>query len=200
MKKKAVCPVCNRGTRQSEQVRTQKVWRNVAKNDFMMVSVARCGHCYSEYEIGSHSLPKPPLGSGHLFLLIMLTLTLSLIGAFLSLTLISQGAIEWNPILAYFLSLGPIPYLLVKYLLTVVSVMVLVLVYSRSSFRGFLSGSRLFLVFQGILGFGVIYQLFVLKQAGQAIWPWLIAVMVMGSVSIFVYSMKTTPEVESTTV
>ncbi len=61
-----------------------------------------------------------------LFISTMLLLGLSLLDAFLTLLLISRGAVELNPIMEYYLSHGPQTFLLVKYGLTALSVLILV--------------------------------------------------------------------------
>src|SRR5512137_2423153 len=53
-----------------------------------------------------------------LLILIVLLIMLSLADAFFTLYLIDHGATEINPIMAYFLSLGPWPFIFSKYFLT----------------------------------------------------------------------------------
>jgi Domain of unknown function (DUF5658) len=53
-----------------------------------------------------------------LLMLIVLLIILSLADAFFTLYLIDHGATEINPIMAYFLSLGPWPFIFSKYFLT----------------------------------------------------------------------------------
>lgn len=65
--------------------------------------------------------------SPKLFYAIVLVLLLSVADALLTLVLISEGAQEFNPVMAYFLTLGPNIFLLSKYLLTSVSVVIVVL-------------------------------------------------------------------------
>jgi hypothetical protein len=64
--------------------------------------------------------------SSSLFAIIVLILTLSLTDAFLTLWLVDRGATEINPVMAYFLARGPVVFIGAKYLLTSVSVVILV--------------------------------------------------------------------------
>jgi hypothetical protein len=66
-----------------------------------------------------------------LFGVIVLILFLSVIDAILTLFLISHGAIELNPVMAFYLDLGPYTFLWVKYALTCVGLMVLLVFHNR---------------------------------------------------------------------
>ena len=66
-----------------------------------------------------------------LFRLIMLILVFSVLDAFLTLLLIEHGAIELNPLMAFYLNRGPATFIAVKYALTSLSVFVL-LIYSNN--------------------------------------------------------------------
>jgi len=71
----------------------------------------------------------------HLLFMALMILLLSVTDAFLTLTLISHGATEANPILAYVLSDHPDLFALVKLLLTSVSILVLVALARARVFR-----------------------------------------------------------------
>jgi hypothetical protein len=62
-----------------------------------------------------------------LLIVIIVVLFLSLLDALLTLLLIAQGASELNPVMHYYLGHGPQIFLLVKYGLTVLSVMIIVI-------------------------------------------------------------------------
>jgi len=62
-------------------------------------------------------------------------LILSVIDAFLTVILIRNGAVELNPVMAYYLNIGPQAFLAVKYALTSLSVFIL-LVYGSVVLRG----------------------------------------------------------------
>jgi len=74
-----------------------------------------------------------------LFLSIVAILFLSLIDALLTLLLIEHGAVEVNPLMAYYLKIGPQVFITVKYLLTSLSVFILAvfshLIFSRVNIR-----------------------------------------------------------------
>ena len=66
-----------------------------------------------------------------LLALIFLIIFLSIIDAGLTLFLLDKGATEINPVMAYFLTHGPIVFFLAKYLLTTFSLLI-ILVYSNT--------------------------------------------------------------------
>ena len=70
--------------------------------------------------------------------LVFLALTvmgLSLLDAVLTLTLIAQGAQELNPVMRYYLTHGPRVFLLVKYGMTALSVLIIVVAYETITTR-----------------------------------------------------------------
>lgn len=56
--------------------------------------------------------------SSILFALIVIILLLSVVDALLTLILMDNGAVEMNPIMAFYLKIGPYTFLAVKYTLT----------------------------------------------------------------------------------
>jgi hypothetical protein len=65
---------------------------------------------------------------GHRLVAIILTMVmLSVIDAFLTLELIHRGATEVNPVMAYYLSHGPLVFFLVKYFLTAASILLVLM-------------------------------------------------------------------------
>jgi hypothetical protein len=65
--------------------------------------------------------------SSILFALIVIILFLSIVDALLTLILIDNGAAEMNPIMAYYLKIGPYTFLAVKYTLTSIGVISLLI-------------------------------------------------------------------------
>jgi hypothetical protein len=65
--------------------------------------------------------------SPKLFVSIIMVLLLSVTDALLTLLLVSEGAQELNPVMAYFLNFGPNIFFISKYLMTSVSVVIVVL-------------------------------------------------------------------------
>ena len=58
---------------------------------------------------------------------IYLIIILSVLDAFFTVDLVSRGATELNPVMAYYLSHGPIVFFWTKYLLTTAAVMIILL-------------------------------------------------------------------------
>lgn len=54
-------------------------------------------------------------------------LMLSILDAFLTLFLIERGSSELNPVMAYFLAYGPMPFIVAKYVLTSFGVVILLI-------------------------------------------------------------------------
>ena len=69
------------------------------------------------------------------FWLIITILILSIVDAFLTVILIRNGAVELNPVMAYYLNISPQIFMVVKYFLTSLSVFIL-LIYGRVALRG----------------------------------------------------------------
>ena len=63
-----------------------------------------------------------------IFITIVLVLLLSVADALLTLLLVDYGASEINPVMAYFLTYGPYAFILAKYALTAVSVIIILMV------------------------------------------------------------------------
>ena len=96
----------------------------------------------------------------------LIVLDLSMVDAVLTLTLLKHGAVEVNPVMRYCLDLGLGPFVIVKYGLTAIPLVVMVML-SASSFLRFRIGSLMFL-FSG-LAFGavVIWELHILNEFFQ---------------------------------
>jgi len=69
-----------------------------------------------------------------LFRVIVAILVLSVADAILTVNLIGLGAVEINPVMDYYLKLGPHAFLAVKYVLTSLSLFILV-IYSNSTLK-----------------------------------------------------------------
>ena len=87
------------------------------------------------------------------FSIIALILFFSVMDALLTLELINRGAIELNPIMAFYLDIDPLTFLLVKYGLTSAGVMILLL-YNDFVIRALRVrvGTLLYLVLAAFLG------------------------------------------------
>lgn len=63
--------------------------------------------------------------SSELFAVILFTITLTIMDATFTLLLIGQGATEVNPLMAFYLELGPRQFIITKYMLTCASILLL---------------------------------------------------------------------------
>jgi len=62
-----------------------------------------------------------------IFAAITAILMLSIFDALLTLILIERGSSELNPVMAYFLQYGPLPFIISKYLLTSLGIVILLI-------------------------------------------------------------------------
>jgi hypothetical protein len=67
----------------------------------------------------------PDRHSSKTFAIILVIVMLSMLDAILTLELISRGASEINPIMAYYLNFGPLTFFWTKYLLTFASILLI---------------------------------------------------------------------------
>jgi hypothetical protein len=98
-----------------------------------------------------------------LFVGIMVVLCLSLLDALLTLILIAQGASELNPVMRYYLSHGPQVFLLAKYGLTALSVLIIVLLEESFITRYRIGTGMLLHVFTAFFGSVVIWEFYLLS-------------------------------------
>ena len=98
------------------------------------------------------------------FRLIVLILFFSVVDAFLTLFLIDHGAIELNPLMAFYIDLGPLLFVTVKCALTCLSIFVL-LVYSNNSIKSLniYIGSMFSFIFVAFAGV-VAWQLYLVVR------------------------------------
>lgn len=99
-----------------------------------------------------------------LFGVILVILLLSVVDAILTLFLINHGAIEVNPIMAFYIDLGPYTFLSVKYGLT--SVGLIVLLISKNIFLRSMrveTGTFLYVILAAFIGV-VSWQLFLIHS------------------------------------
>jgi hypothetical protein len=97
-----------------------------------------------------------------LFFMLVAVLLLSIVDALLTLWLVGNGAVEINPVMAYYLDLGPSAFMAIKYFITAASVvLVVVLNYVFVRFLGLGFGSLLN-VFAGCFFMVVVWELFLI--------------------------------------
>ncbi|MFZ7126587.1 MAG: DUF5658 family protein [Desulfobacterales bacterium] len=90
-------------------------------------------------------------------------LVLSMVDAMLTLILLDHGAIELNPIMAFYIELGPKTFLLTKYTLTALSVILLLFFKDALSHRyGF--GKAFFPFLAAVFGGVILWELYLLTR------------------------------------
>lgn len=91
-------------------------------------------------------------------LTLITALLLSIADAFFTLQLVSRGAREVNPVMDFFLQLGPMPFLLAKYLITGSS-LVFFLAHKHRPFFGGLTGRHLLMAVPFIYTLVILWEL-----------------------------------------
>jgi hypothetical protein len=94
------------------------------------------------------------------FAAIMLLILLSILDAYLTLDLVNHGAVELNPVMAYYLARGPLAFFWVKYLLTCAAVILFLSVMNTSLFGTRIRGKVMFVFFLAAFAVIVQYELF----------------------------------------
>ena len=104
------------------------------------------------------------LFSPKLFFPIVATLFFSVLDALLTLFLIGHGAYETNPVMAYYLNIGPYYFIAVKYLLTCLGVIILLL-FRNLTFRIFkISAAALLYLIAGMFVAVVAWEIFLISK------------------------------------
>lgn len=99
-----------------------------------------------------------------LFIFILLVVLLSMTDAFLTLFLIKRGAQEINPVMAYFLSHGPSAFVLVKYTLTCISLLVLLVLSNVFILRVKIYTRAIFPYVIGMFSCVILWELFLIYR------------------------------------
>jgi hypothetical protein len=92
--------------------------------------------------------------------IILLIVLLSITDAYLTLDLISRGAVELNPIMAYYLNHGALAFFATKYLLTCASIIVVLIIKDLYLFRTRVQGKILFIFHLIVLTSVVKWELY----------------------------------------
>jgi hypothetical protein len=108
----------------------------------------------------SLTLSQGPMVFAATLLIIFLTLA----DTFLTLYLVDHGAVEWNPILAYYLGRSDLLFFAVKYLLTCASIILVLSVTKTHVFRETIPVKALLVVFIVALAAVLKWQLFLLHR------------------------------------
>lgn len=93
---------------------------------------------------------------------ILLITLLSITDAYLTLHLISRGAVELNPIMAYYLDQSALAFFGIKYLLTWASIVVILFIKDLYLFRTRVQGKILFVFHLVVLTSVVKWELYLL--------------------------------------
>ncbi len=102
--------------------------------------------------------------SPRLFYALVLVLLLSVADALLTLWLVDCGAREVNPIMAYYLRLGPTTFMLAKYLSTSFAVIIVVLLHYVFIRRLNIQFRALMNLFAGCFGSVVLWELYLISR------------------------------------
>ena len=89
---------------------------------------------------------------------ILLILSLSILDAIFTLDLVSHGAVELNPVMAYYLNHGPLVFFGVKYFLTCASIVLVLLI--RDITKTKLKAKILFVLFMIPFALVVLWELY----------------------------------------
>jgi hypothetical protein len=97
-----------------------------------------------------------------LFAVIMAILWLSVFDAFLTLQLIESGSAELNPVMAFFLDHGPLSFVVAKYFLTSLGVVILLVFKNALRRRAKLRLHSLYAVAVYVFALVILWELFLL--------------------------------------
>jgi hypothetical protein len=95
-------------------------------------------------------------------IVILLIILLSITDAYLTLHLTSRGAVELNPIMAYYLDHSPFAFFGMKYLLTCASIIVILTIKDLYLFKTRVQGKVIFLFHLIVLSSVVQWELYLL--------------------------------------
>ena len=102
--------------------------------------------------------------SSTLFACIVSILLLSVIDALLTLYLVDHGAVELNPLMAYYLNTDPLVFMSIKYLLTSCSVFILLMCGNVSARKIKITINSLFSVVIAAFASIVVWELFLIYK------------------------------------
>jgi len=100
--------------------------------------------------------------SSKLFAAIVAILFLSVLDALLTLHLIECGSTELNPVMSYFLKYGPIVFMVAKYFLTCIGIIILLLFRNAILKRSITHTRHLFSYIIGAFSTVIVWELFLI--------------------------------------
>jgi hypothetical protein len=93
---------------------------------------------------------------------ILFVLLLSFLDAFFTLYLLHMGAVETNPVMAFFLEFGPAVFMIAKYGITVICVAVMLLGPIHMGEKGEKLADRLFYFLAGAFEIVILWELYMI--------------------------------------
>jgi hypothetical protein len=100
----------------------------------------------------------------NLLIFVLIVLALSLLDAVLTLILLDKGAVELNPVMQYYINLGPEIFVMVKYGLTALALMIMVVLNAIISARYRIVSSLMFPFCVFAFGTVIIWELYLLAR------------------------------------
>ncbi len=94
---------------------------------------------------------------------ILIILGLSLLDAALTLTLLNQGAMELNPVMRYYINHGPTTFVMVKYGLTALALLIMVALHTSIAVKYRTLASLMFPSCIVLFGAVIIWELYLLR-------------------------------------
>ena len=141
--------------------------RKLVDDEGVSVMVAKCTMCNTEYEFyGPKSVPII-IGGPRLLALLLVTLLLSIIGGIIGVLLATQGGVELNPILAFYMGHGPVYYFFMKYFLTAFGLLLLVLSRKRFETLRKFDTEQILLGAQVVFALTLMYHLLAFGSSGK---------------------------------
>jgi hypothetical protein len=98
---------------------------------------------------------------------ILLIILLTITDAYLTLHLTSRGAVELNPIMAYYLDHSPFAFFGMKYLLTCASIIVILMIKDLYLFKTKVQGKAVFVFHLVVLTSVVQWELYLLLMCSR---------------------------------
>jgi hypothetical protein len=100
------------------------------------------------------------------FLIFVFILICSVADAFLTIELVGGGMSEMNAVMNYYLQLGPLPFVLVKYLLTATGLTWLIIYKNYPFFRGRIRLKAIVIALAVMYSALITYEMLLLRQSG----------------------------------
>jgi hypothetical protein len=106
------------------------------------------------------------LYSGRAAFAVLAAILLSLTDAYFTLQLVARGAEELNPFMDFFLQRGPFPFLTVKYLITGLSILFLLVHKNHTIFGGRILIRQALIMIPALYALVILYEIYLLYRVG----------------------------------